>query len=289
MHRTAYRLSAIIIVLALAASLGGLFIKDIYQDNTFVTAAWNGNDFVTLVIALPLLFVSLILSMRGSQRAQLVWLGMLDYMLYNYAFYLFGAAFNSFFLIYVALFTLSMFALIFGLISLDVEALGRKFQNGIPARWISGYMFFLALGLIIVYSTQIYHFLAEDVVPSIVIMTGHPTSVVFALDLSLLVPPLIIGATWLWQRRHWGFVLAGILLTKGAVYPLALALGSYIAAKSGIPGVSSQTGFWVALSVSALIACLFLLGNMSQEKNKSTASSSDPLASSVPVTRDVYK
>ena len=99
MHRTAYRLSAIIIVLALVASLGGLFIKDIYRDNTFVTAAWNGNDFVTLVIALPLLVVSLILSMRGSQRAQLVWLGMLDYMLYNYAFYLFGAAFNSFFLI----------------------------------------------------------------------------------------------------------------------------------------------------------------------------------------------
>lgn len=287
MHRTAYRLSAIIIVLALVASLGGLFIKDIYRDNTFVTVAWNGNDFVTLVVALPLLVVSLILSMRGSQRAQLVWLGMLDYMLYNYAFYLFGAAFNSFFLIYVALFTLSMFALIFGLISLDVEALGRKFQNGVPARWISGYIFFLALGLTTVYSMQVYHFLAEDVIPSIVVMTGHPTSVVFALDLSLLVPPLVIGATWLWQRRHWGFILAGIVLTKGAVYPLSLALGSYLAAKTGIPGVSSHIGFWVALSVSSLIACLFLLGNMSQEKSKATASSADNMARSVTVSRDV--
>lgn len=35
-----------------------------------------------------MLVVALILSRRGSQRAQLVWLGMLDYMLYNYAFYL---------------------------------------------------------------------------------------------------------------------------------------------------------------------------------------------------------
>lgn len=288
MYRTAYRLTILVIVLALVASLGGLLINSLYRDNIFVTSAWRGADLVTLIVALPLLIVSLFLSMRGSQRAQLVWLGMLDYMLYNYTFYLFGASFNAFFLIYVAIITLSVSGLIFGLNSLDVEAVGWKFRNKVPVKWISGYMLFIALGLTSVYFVQIYQFLTEEIVPSIIIMTGHPTSVVFALDLALLVPAMVLGAVWLWQRRDWGFILAGILLSKGAVYPLALAMGSYLASDAGVPGVSSQIGFWIALSVSAIIVCLYLLGNMSAEPDKDVPQSNDNRIGSVKISRDAY-
>lgn len=110
-QRTAYVLSSIIGVLALMAAAGGLFLDDLYRDNRFVTLAWFGNDWVTLIVAVPILVTALTLSVRGSLRAQLVWLGMLNYTLYNFGFYLFGAAYNRFFLIYVALFALSIFAL----------------------------------------------------------------------------------------------------------------------------------------------------------------------------------
>lgn len=97
--KLAYVLSAMITILTIAASAGGLFIDDLYRDNTLITAAWRGNDLVTLVVGVPLLVAALIFLRRGSQRAQLIWLGMLRYTLYNYAFYLFGASFNRFFLI----------------------------------------------------------------------------------------------------------------------------------------------------------------------------------------------
>ena len=76
---TAYILSAIIAILTVVASAGGLFITDLYWDNAFATSAWRGTDLVTLVIAVPILTAALILSLRGSLRAQLIWLGMLDY------------------------------------------------------------------------------------------------------------------------------------------------------------------------------------------------------------------
>ena len=44
----------------------------------------------------------------GSPRAGLVWLGMLGFVAYNDAFYLFGAALNTFFPIYVVLFVLAV-------------------------------------------------------------------------------------------------------------------------------------------------------------------------------------
>ncbi|HEX6384804.1 MAG TPA: hypothetical protein VF177_09055 [Anaerolineae bacterium] len=41
-----------------------------------------------LVVAIPILIVALIGSMRGSRRARLVWLGTLWLAVYDYAFYL---------------------------------------------------------------------------------------------------------------------------------------------------------------------------------------------------------
>jgi hypothetical protein len=87
--KVAVLLSLIITILTFVAAVGGLVIQDLYRDNLFVTSGWFGNDLVTLVVALPILIITLILSVRGSQRAQLVWLGMLNYTLYNFAFYLF--------------------------------------------------------------------------------------------------------------------------------------------------------------------------------------------------------
>ena len=132
--RPVYILSAIIAILATLASAGGLSLNNLYRYNTFVTSLLGGNDLVTLIVAVPLLVAALVISMRGSDRAKLVWLAMLNYMLYNYAFYLFAAAFNWFFLIYVALFTLSIFALIFGLVNIDANRIGQKFRDRTPVK-----------------------------------------------------------------------------------------------------------------------------------------------------------
>jgi hypothetical protein len=45
----AYALSVTIAILAIIASVGGLFISDLYRDNTFVTTVFRSNDLVTLV------------------------------------------------------------------------------------------------------------------------------------------------------------------------------------------------------------------------------------------------
>lgn len=262
--KPAYILSVIIVPLAIITSLGGLFIAELYRDNSFVTTLWKGNDLVTLVVAVPMLVIALILSRRGSQRALLVWLAMLDYTLYNYGFYLFGAAFNWFFLLYTALFALSIFALIFGLLNIDVNRISQIIQGRRPVKWISGYMLFVAIGLTIMYVAQSLVFIASGQLPSVVVKTGHPTSVIFALDLSLLIPAFILGAIWLWKRKPWGYVLAAISIIKGTTYTLVLTVVSIWGASAGVPGASAETPVWIFLTVVGLIASLSLLGGPGQ-------------------------
>jgi hypothetical protein len=259
--KSAYVLSSTIAILAAIAAAGGLFIDDLYRDNRLVTLTWFGNDWVTLIVAVPILVIALILSARGSQRAQLVWLGMLDYTLYNFGFYLFGSAYNRFFLIYVALLALSIFALIFGLTALDVNAIGRKFRATAPVKWVSVYMLLLALILGGHWIVQSLNFILTGQLPPVMVRVNGSTNVIAALDLSLVVPEFMLGAIWLWQRQSWGYVLGIIANVKGALYMLALTTGSLFAAQTGAPGSLELVPLWSFLCVASLTASLFLLGN----------------------------
>lgn len=259
--KTAYILSTLIAVLAAAASAAGLLWPGLYRDNAFVRTTWLGNDAVTLLLAVPSLALALFLSRRGSLRARLVWMGALDYMLYNYAFYLFGTAFNVLFLVYVALLGLSIFALIFALPNLDTATIAARFNPRTPVRWIGGYFLFVAFGLTFVYLMMTLGFIVNGQLPDIVVRSQHPTSIVFALDLTLLVPWLALGAIWLMQRRPWGYVIAGILSIKGPLYTLILTINTLLVARAGLAG-AGEAALWVPLTVLGLLAGILLFANL---------------------------
>src|SRR5688572_22737629 len=88
--RTPYLLTAALAALMVVQSVLGLLFQGQYRDVAWIQATWFGNDWVTLVAAVPLLVVALVLASRGSTRGLLLWLGMLGYAVYNCAYYLFG-------------------------------------------------------------------------------------------------------------------------------------------------------------------------------------------------------
>ena len=260
--KTARVLSILIAAIAAVTSAGGLLLHGLYRDNTFVSSTWKGNDLVTLVIAVPILIAALVLVARGLGPATLVWIGMLDYALYNYAFYLFAAAFNWFFLLYVALFGLSIFALIFALVNLDVAAIASRFRERAALRWVAGYMLLVAVGLSLVYLVQSIGFIFTGQLPDIVARTGHPTSIVFALDMTLVIPFFGLGAIWLLQRNPWGYVLAAVATVKGPLYTLVLTVDSLWAMKAGYADAGAEIPLWLTLTVLGLIASALFYGSL---------------------------
>jgi len=51
--RAAWRLSCLVAALMTFAAAFGLLARSPYRDNALVSAAWRGNDFVALGVALP--------------------------------------------------------------------------------------------------------------------------------------------------------------------------------------------------------------------------------------------
>ncbi|MCB0585102.1 MAG: hypothetical protein KDD06_07250 [Phaeodactylibacter sp.] len=231
--KTSYRLSMIAAILTALAATAGLFIPGLYQDSEYLITVWQGNDWVTLIVVVPALLITLYLSEQGSIKAWLIWMGLLLYLFYNYAFYLFATAFNAVFLAYVSLFAVSACALIYGLSAFPVQRISFGSKH---LFWIAGYLLLIAFILVMVEVPPIIRFLLTGELPELIERTDHPTSVVYALDLSIVVPLSVLAAVWLWREKKRGYILAALMLVKGAIYGMVLTINTIILTVTGKGG-----------------------------------------------------
>lgn len=69
------------------------------------------------------------------------------------------------------------------------------------------------------------------------------------------------------EALPWGYVLAAALSVKGAIYMLARAAVSISAARAGFPDAIAELPLWGALGLGFLVASVFLLANVKEEKS----------------------
>lgn len=219
--RAAFVLSAIVVVLAGAISVIGLGFPSVYGGD-WGNGMGLGNDLVTLAVAVPVLALAILYSAHGSVRARVIWLGALYYMLYNYAFYVFGLPVTRQYVPIVAAFAISGLALALGMHNLDIEAVGRRFGPRTPGRWIAAFLAYVAVMISILWISQWVKYLMTGRVPDV---NGSASAyqVIAAVDLSFMVPVQIAAAITLWRRRPWGYVLGGMTLVQGAIYTAVMA------------------------------------------------------------------
>lgn len=247
----ALALSLAIAPLAAVASALGLLLPGLYRDPAWLIPQTRGQDLVTLV-AMPVMAMTAHLSRRGAGRAQLVWLGILAYVAYTYVGAAFAYGFNELFLLYVALFGLSVFALGFGLGGLDAGALAARFDARTPRRAVVAFLALVALMLCALWLSQIVPFLFTGTLPDSIERSGGSLKFVFALDLGLVVPVSVLAARWLWRKRPWGYVLSGIVLIKASTMGLALLSMTAFAIADGQPAERGLFIPWIALATGSL-------------------------------------
>lgn len=267
--KSSYIMTIFIIVLTLVAAVGGLFIDGLYTDtSSFALNAWFANDIIIIAVDLPLMIAALILSIRGSLRGQLVWLGMVEFTIYNYSYYLFGAALNSLFLVYVALFSLSMYTIVFGLIYLDYNRIDKSFKKKTPVKGISIFMILLAVTLGGAWILQWVNFVRTGNPPQIMSNLNSTNNLVASLDLTFVVPLCFVAAYYLWTRRPIGYVLTVMVNVKGFVYNLILILGSIVQEQAGVKDAMDLVPLWIILCIGCLSSFVILLIHMKPVHNK---------------------
>jgi hypothetical protein len=133
--------------LASGAALAGLLVDGVYAGAPSTAAMLRGFDLVTAALVAPALAASLCVVRRGSLVAELFAASLVAYLVYTYAYYLFGTGFNDLFLLHVTTFTASLGALVLRLVTIDVDAAARRFRHRARARAAAAILAILSLAL----------------------------------------------------------------------------------------------------------------------------------------------
>jgi hypothetical protein len=254
--RAAYILSAAVAALMLGASAAGLLWQDLYPDGAWARGAFRGGDLVTLTLAAPLLILSLILTIRGSRQAQPVWIGMLGYAIYNYAYAVFGAEFNDVFLAHIAIFSMAIFALACALPNLEMR-IAAQLRGSRMLRWIGGFLVLVGVAQGMLWLVLVLRFAFTGQLLNDIPVSGQ--HLVFALDLSLLVPTLVLAGLLLYQRTPVGLFMGTAVSIFGAVYQVNLMLAGVFQASLDVPGVKPFPLESIVLTVGFVAAAILLV------------------------------
>ena len=245
----------IIAVLMCTQAILGIF-AGIYLDTGWIKETWLGNDIITLVVVVPILFLCIII---WNRIGKIISIGILGYSIYNYAYYILGAELNKLFLLYVVIISLSIITLIY-ILSTKNEILSEFDKLIVGKNYIYPAIVFLfigvGLGAVWIINWANYAFAGKALPQSSSIFR-----LIASLDLVLMINPLIAGGILLLKKNRQGICIGSIIGVQAFLYLLILCLNSVlISIKYGnFPGELPVWGILIIIEGSGIVMLLLNL------------------------------
>ena len=210
-----------------AAAATALFLREALRGPAVSIGSMQGTALVLLVVTLPVLAVSMALVSRGVTVAVIGWLGALGSIAYQSVLFLFGTPFNAFFFLYVAMLSLSIWALVALFARIPIAQLVGKVGSGAPVRLVAGYLLINMVLFLGLWLQATVPAVLSAAPPAFLVGTGMTTGPVQILDLGFTLPLMTLGAVLLLRRRPWGYVLTGALLVMLAIETASIGVDQW--------------------------------------------------------------
>lgn len=269
-------LSTLVAFLALIASGVGLFYQDggapfsfttlhgqtvqmygsgLYRSDTYFKAPiFRGTDAAMLLVFIPLLVYAILRYRKGSLRGKLLLAGILSVFLYNAVSMAFGTAYNNLFLVYILLFSASLFAFITACSTIDLPALAARVSPGVPRRGMAILLFVSGLS-VFVWLIEIIGGLVQGQAPAS--LASYTTDITAVLDVGIITPVAYLAGVSLLRRAPLGYLLAPIMLILNA--SIAVIVISQTIFQT-LAGITLNPGQFIGFVGSFVITGTFALG-----------------------------
>lgn len=242
-----------------------LYGKGLYHKDSISAAAQGiAQDWFTIVVAVPLLLLALFGFLKGSLRGHIALTGLLGYFLYTYLSYAMLWQYNKFFLVYVILFSASLYGFILTALRLNRTMLQNAYSQKLPVRWIGGFQIFIGFMISLLWLGRIASGMGGK---APVGLEHYTTLVIQAMDLGLVVPAAVLSGVLLIKRSSWGYWLSSIVIFKGSAMLLAIMgmiLNQYL---NGVAISAVEVGLFSVFTLMCL-SCLAFLMFMLDEPRK---------------------
>jgi hypothetical protein len=207
-----------------------------------------------LFLVVPMMIIALIKEiMYRTLRTKLHLTAVTAAVLYYAASIAFGITYNSFHLLYIALFACSLFSVITLIIRLDTAALQNTLSWKLQSK---GIRIFLILSGISLFAAWL-----PDIIPTIISGTSLPlievytTEITYVLDMGIVSPLMFIALILLKKKNGLGCVILSIILTLcviiGVMLPIQTVFQKMAGIEIPIPVLIIKVGIFVLLAAFA--------------------------------------
>ena len=246
-------------LLALIAALIGLVDESLYNEtvtagniNKFLRVGSLAQDMVTVPLAALTLVLSIYFLSNRNIKAFITLLGLVGYLFYAYGLYTMQGQYTDIYLLYLAVFGLSVYALVYGLSSFNTTAFNQSFLPKSTRISIAIFLTSILMVLVPVWLMLI--------VPAIASHKPADTYGVFVLDLTIVFPALAAVTFMLFRSKPNGNVLAGVALFKAFTVCLSVAFGEWYGPYQGgfNPNVGNLAIFGTLTLLSGVLFIVYL-------------------------------
>lgn len=200
------------------------------NDSIFSALGFLAQDFVILILGIPLLILCLLLYVkRKINAAGPALMSIMGFFLYSYLSLSLAASYNRFFLLYLLAFSASFYTLIL---------LARKTQipvamvKQLPQKFPGIYLIVSGIITLIIWGIPLIDVALRDRVPNI--LFHNTTFVTHALDLAIIVPASLIGGILILMKNPTGYKIAFPLLGIIIFLLPVILLSTYLQYEQGI-------------------------------------------------------
>lgn len=257
------RLTAImalfVALLSLYAAIAGMVDKSIYEDvletnllpETGLLAPFS-QDVISIPAGIILAILVMVFLKNGNYKVFISIIGLTSYFFYGYGFYVIQGLYTSLYLIYLAIFALSTYAIIWGLMSFkQLEVKNSELSRG-TRRAIALFLSLIIIVLVPVWLIRIS--------PDIQNHIPGKTFGVFVLDLGVIFPAFGIVAYKLFRKETFAYILSGVALIKTFTLCLSVALGEIFMPRYGFEADTGMIAIFSTLTaISLLLGIMYMM------------------------------
>jgi hypothetical protein len=238
----------------------GFFNEDLYAlELPSFAAQGAGQDFVNLFIGAPVMLLALMWMRKGSKTASWIFAGMAFYYMYSYIIYVFGLHYNGLFLAYCFILALSTYILVFWIHFNARQNVSGWFRTTPPLRLTGIFILFISILFYMIWLKDIVPPLIRGEVPVHVMENDYLINPVHAIDLSFVLPGLIIVSILLFREHQLGLLLTPVVLVFLIILTIALAAMMLVVNNRGIEESAGLMYIFIVLAMtSGLILLLYL-------------------------------
>jgi hypothetical protein len=266
--RLPYVLSMMLVGVTLAAVVGALLFPALIHAPAVTLGNLQGTALVLGFVTIPVLVAAMLLSARGTTIAVVFWLGALASVAYQSVLFLFGVPFNSYFFLYVAMLSLSVWSIVALAARIPATSLADRMGVRAPVRLVVAvYLLVNAALFFVLWISSTLPAVLSGATPAFLEGTGMQTGPVQILDFAFTLPLMTAAAVLLLRRRPWGYLLTGALLIMLAIETASIGVDQWMghAADPTSPAASAAMTPVFAVLTAIGVAALVLFLRREQE------------------------